>query len=50
VLSSGEERLEEITDRVSDFSDRVREAGKKSQSATETHGDEKRLTYTGICD
>jgi hypothetical protein len=38
--ASGEETLEEITDRVSDFSDKVREhTGKKPKSATGTQGD-----------
>jgi hypothetical protein len=38
--ASGEETLEEITDRVSDVSDKVRErTGKKPQSTTGTHGD-----------
>jgi gas vesicle protein len=38
--ASGEETRAEITDTVSDFSDKVRErTGKKPQSATGTHGD-----------
>jgi hypothetical protein len=38
--ASGEETLEEITDKVSDFSDKVREhTGKKPQSQTGTQGD-----------
>jgi hypothetical protein len=38
--ASGEETLEEITDRVSEFGDKVRKrTGKKPQSATGTHGE-----------
>ena len=38
--ASGEETRSEITDKVSDFSDKVRErTEKKPQSATGTHGD-----------
>ena len=38
--ASGEETRGEITDRVSDFSEKVRErTGKKSQGATGTHGE-----------
>ena len=38
--ASGEETRAEITDKVSDFSDKVREhTSKKPQSATGTHGD-----------
>jgi YtxH-like protein len=38
--ASGEETRAEITDKVSDFSERVRErAGNKPQGATGTHGD-----------
>ena len=37
--ASGEETRADITDKVSDFSDKVRErSGKKAQSATGTHG------------
>jgi hypothetical protein len=38
--ASGEETRSEITDKVSDFSDKVRErTGKEPQSATGTHGE-----------
>jgi hypothetical protein len=38
--ASGEETRSEITDKVSDFSDKVRErTGKKPQGATGTHGE-----------
>ena len=38
--ASGEETRADITDKVSDFSDKVREhSGKRPQSATGTHGE-----------
>jgi gas vesicle protein len=38
--ASGEETRSDITDKVSDFSDKARErTGKKPQSATRTHGE-----------